>query len=64
VHDLERFCAGLDQLDLTLKREMDEPRGEVRVMTAHGAKGLEAPVVIMADTVFHDRAQGGAGDAG
>ncbi len=55
IFDLERFCAGLDSLDLTLKREMDEPKGEVRVMTAHGAKGLEAPVVFMADTVFHDQ---------
>lgn len=55
IFDLERFCAGLDALDVTLKREMDEPKGEVRVMTAHGAKGLEAPVVFMADTVFHDQ---------
>ncbi len=55
IFDLERFCAGLDALDVTLKREMDEPKGEVRVMTAHGAKGLEAPVVFMADTVFHDK---------
>ena len=57
IFDLERFCAGLDTLDLTLKREMDEPKGEVRVMTAHGAKGLEAPVVFMADTVFTDKSR-------
>ena len=29
---------------------MDISRDEVRVMTVHGAKGLEAPVVILADT--------------
>jgi ATP-dependent helicase/nuclease subunit A len=29
---------------------MDIARDEVRVMTVHGAKGLEAPVVILADT--------------
>jgi ATP-dependent helicase/nuclease subunit A len=29
---------------------MDVARAEVRVMTVHGAKGLEAPVVILADT--------------
>ena len=52
VRDLERFCAGLERLDVTLKREMDEPKGEVRVMTAHGSKGLEAPIVFLPDTVF------------
>jgi ATP-dependent helicase/nuclease subunit A len=30
---------------------MEVARDEVRVMTVHGAKGLEAPVVILADTV-------------
>ncbi|MDG1142288.1 MAG: double-strand break repair helicase AddA, partial [Hellea sp.] len=35
---------------LELKREMSENRGKVRVMTVHGAKGLEAPVVILPDT--------------
>jgi ATP-dependent helicase/nuclease subunit A len=52
VRDLEQFCAGLEKLDMTIKREMDEPRGEVRVMTAHGSKGLEAPIVFLPDTVF------------
>ena len=35
---------------LELQREMSENRGKVRVMTVHGAKGLEAPVVILPDT--------------
>ncbi len=52
VRDMEQFCASLEKLDVTLKREMDEPRGEVRVMTAHGSKGLEAPIVFLPDTVF------------
>jgi ATP-dependent helicase/nuclease subunit A len=34
-----------------LKREMDAASGQIRVMTVHGAKGLEAPVVILPDTV-------------
>ncbi|NNE58616.1 MAG: double-strand break repair helicase AddA [Hellea sp.] len=39
------------QSDMTdIKREMDNVQGEVRVMTVHGAKGLEAPVVILPDT--------------
>ena len=29
---------------------MEIARDEVRVMTVHGAKGLEAPIVILADT--------------
>src|SRR5437660_8685174 len=33
-----------------VKRDMDIVRDEVRVMTVHGAKGLEAPIVILADT--------------
>jgi ATP-dependent helicase/nuclease subunit A len=51
VRDLERFADGLSRLSLTVKREMDEPRGEVRIMTAHSAKGLEAPIVFLPETV-------------
>ena len=29
---------------------MDQGRNEVRVMTVHGAKGLEAPIVFLPDT--------------
>lgn len=32
-----------------IKRDLAEAKGEVRVMTVHGAKGLEAPVVIIPD---------------
>ncbi len=33
-----------------VKRDMEMARDEVRVMTVHGAKGLEAQIVILADT--------------
>ncbi len=33
----------------TVKRDMESGRDEVRVMTVHGAKGLEAPVVVVLD---------------
>src|SRR6185312_7014543 len=36
--------------DTEVKRDMEISRDEVRVMTVHGAKGLEASVVIMVDT--------------
>ncbi len=32
---------------------MEQGRDEVRVMTVHGAKGLEAPVVFLPDTCSH-----------
>jgi ATP-dependent helicase/nuclease subunit A len=34
-----------------IKRELEGPRGEVRIMTIHGAKGLQAPIVILPDTI-------------
>ena len=42
--------AWLRAADLEVKRDMEISRDEVRVMTVHGAKGLEAPVVFMIDT--------------
>src|SRR5258707_7330865 len=41
---------GLRTADLEVKRDMEISRDEVRVMTVHGAKGLEAPVVFLVDT--------------
>ncbi len=32
-----------------IKREMDSTAGEVRIMTVHAAKGLEAPIVFLVD---------------
>jgi ATP-dependent helicase/nuclease subunit A len=47
---LQGFVAFMRAAATEVKREMDIVRDEVRVMTVHGAKGLEAPVVILADT--------------
>ena len=47
---LQGFMAWLRAADTEVKRDMEISRDEVRVMTVHGAKGLEAPVVIMVDT--------------
>ena len=46
---LQGFAADMRQRDISIKRELAEGGGGVRVMTVHGAKGLEAPIVIMAD---------------
>lgn len=51
VPTLERFLAWLEETAPEIKRDMDLGRDEVRVMTVHGSKGLEAPIVFLPDTV-------------
>ena len=47
---LQNFLDWFDSGDIEIKREGESDTNEVRVMTVHGAKGLQAPVVILADT--------------
>jgi ATP-dependent helicase/nuclease subunit A len=47
---LQGFVAWLRAARAEVKRDMEITRDEVRVMTVHGAKGLEAPIVVIADT--------------
>ncbi len=47
---LTGFLAQLRETAPEIKRDMDHGRDEVRVMTVHGAKGLEAPIVFLPDT--------------
>ncbi|MEM9501916.1 MAG: double-strand break repair helicase AddA [Pseudomonadota bacterium] len=42
---IEWFDAGKGEL----KRDADDAGGQVRVLTVHGSKGLQAPIVILAD---------------
>ncbi|MFN4042456.1 MAG: double-strand break repair helicase AddA [Brevundimonas sp.] len=56
--DLETCLALLEQADVQVKREMEGARDEVRVMTVHGSKGLEAPIVILPDTTGKAKPQG------
>lgn len=46
---LQRFLDWFDRGDVEIVRDAAQPAGAVRVMTAHGAKGLQAPLVILAD---------------
>jgi ATP-dependent helicase/nuclease subunit A len=46
---LDRFLAWFSRGTVDVQRDPGAPANEVRVMTVHGAKGLEAPVVIVAD---------------
>jgi ATP-dependent helicase/nuclease subunit A len=47
---LQGFLAWLRAARSEVRRDMEMARDEVRVMTVHGAKGLEANTVILADT--------------
>ena len=46
---LDRFLHRIESDPNQIKRETEAAGDRVRVMTVHGAKGLEAPVVILAD---------------
>ena len=58
VASLDRFLAWFGQGDVEVKRDASAPSNAVRVMTVHGAKGLEAPLVLLADAT-HDPANVG-----
>ncbi len=47
---LQGFLAWLKDGQRQIKRETEQGRNEVSVMTVHGAKGLERPIVILPDT--------------
>jgi ATP-dependent helicase/nuclease subunit A len=55
---LQGFIDRLRADEVEIKRDMDQDRDEVRIMTVHGAKGLEAPVVFLPDTCMTPRPQG------
>jgi ATP-dependent helicase/nuclease subunit A len=48
---LQGFLHWLDLAGAEVKREAEAAGDTVRIMTVHGAKGLEAPLVILPDTV-------------
>jgi ATP-dependent helicase/nuclease subunit A len=50
VPSLEAFLALVETGSPEIKRELDQTRGEVRIMTAHASKGLEAPIVFLVDS--------------
>ena len=54
VPSLTGFLIWMQTGDLDIKRQMDSAGNRVRVMTVHGAKGLESPVVILPDTGKRD----------
>jgi ATP-dependent helicase/nuclease subunit A len=47
---LQGFLTWVRAAETQIKRDMDQGSDEVRIMTVHGAKGLEAPIVFLPDT--------------
>ena len=58
---LQSFLHWLNASDSEIKRELDsgdkEGEGQVRIMTVHASKGLEAPIVFLPDTINVPRVQ-------
>ncbi len=57
---LSGFLAFMRDGTREIKRDMEHGRNQVRVMTVHGAKGLEAPIVFLPDTTSIESGGGGA----
>src|SRR5690606_7181498 len=58
---LAGFLAFMREGTRDIKRDMEHGRDQVRVMTVHGAKGLEAPIVFLPDTCSAGSAASQAG---
>ena len=56
---LQAFLVWMAAEALEVKRDPDAPLDAVRLMTVHGAKGLEAPIVILADACAAPRTDSG-----
>ncbi|WP_341367764.1 double-strand break repair helicase AddA [Yoonia sp. BS5-3] len=54
VPSLTGFLTWIETEDVEVKRQMDSQGNRIRVMTVHGAKGLEAPIVILPDAAKRD----------
>lgn len=49
---LHHFVRWFDAHDVEIKRDQDVTSDAVRILSVHGAKGLQAPIVILADADF------------
>lgn len=50
IPSLTGFLTWLATDDIKVKRELGSGANQIRVMTVHGSKGLEAPIVMLPDT--------------
>ncbi len=61
---LQSFVHTLKRETQDVKREMDDESDSVRIMTVHGSKGLQAPIVFLPDTIRTSSARDNAQQAG
>ncbi|MDB4219586.1 double-strand break repair helicase AddA [Emcibacteraceae bacterium] len=50
ISSMQGFLSWIERGDIKIKRDMEQGADMVRVMTVHGAKGLQAPIVFLPDT--------------
>ncbi len=48
---LQHFVDFMDKGEISIKRDLEHGIDKVRIMTVHGSKGLQAPIVFMPDTL-------------
>ncbi len=51
ISSVQGFVLWHAQNETEIKREQEEAGGQVRIMTVHASKGLQAPIVILPDTI-------------
>ncbi len=62
IPDLQTFISWITADDIEVKRELEQSEDDaVRVMTVHGSKGLQAPIVFLPDTTRVANVKRGAG---
>lgn len=50
IPSLQGFLHWLETGSTEIKRDLEQGRNQVRIMTVHGSKGLQAPIIFMPDT--------------
>lgn len=58
---LQDFILWQERGNSVIKRDQEESGGKVRIMTVHASKGLQAPIVILPDTIQSAQKGGGGG---
>lgn len=52
---IQHFIHHFESDESDIKREIDEGQNVVRIMTVHGSKGLQSPIVFLPDTILTSR---------
>ena len=50
IASMQHFLSWIKQQNITIKRDIANSDNVIRIMTVHGAKGLQSPIVILPDT--------------